>query len=308
MLKRMVVARRIQAAIEEQGRSPSDVAIFYRVNALSRQLELALLRHRIPFQVATGAAFYDRAEIKDLLGYLRLIYNPADRSAFLRVINTPLRGLGKKSQERLIRWSDREGLGLLDACARSGEVPQLSTRAVSKFQVFGRMIREFSLADSGTIEALLCHVIEKTAYTKAWVGSPAEQDQERLANVEELIADARQFDATYAEETSLEGFLERICLVNDTDAINSAGGQVTLMTLHAAKGLEFPMVFIIGVEEGLLPHERALRSENRQELEEERRLLFVGMTRAKEKLILTQAARRNMHGREVMTIPKPVYE
>src|SRR5690606_36352000 len=250
-----------------------------------------------------GVAFYDRAEIKDLLAYLRLIYNPLDRSAFVRVVNTPLRGLGKTSQDRLARWADREGISLLDACARAGEVPKLSKRAISKFKAFRELINDFSLADAGSVEALLQKIIERTAYTKGWIGSPSEQDQQKLANVEELIADARQFDNTYGEQTSLEGFLEQACLVSDTDAIDDSAGRVTLMTLHAAKGLEFPVVYVVGLEEGLLPHERALRSGERHELEEERRLLFVGMTRARERRFLTQARRRSIHGREVPTIP-----
>ena len=297
------IAQRIRTAIDEQGRNPSDFAIFYRVNALSRQLELAMLRYRVPYQVAAGVAYYDRAEIKDLIAYLRVIYNPADRSAFLRIINTPLRGLGKTSQDRLVRWADREGVGLLDACSRASEVPKLSKAAIAKFKAFGRMIGELSLADAGSVESLLTKVIDRTAYTKPWIGSPADQDQQRLANVEELVAAARQFDATYREETSLEGFLEQACLVSDTDAIDNTAGQVTLMTLHAAKGLEFTVVYLIGLEEGLLPHERALRSDDRHELEEERRLLFVGITRAKTELYLTQSLRRSIHGREMPTIP-----
>ena len=297
------IAAGIRTLIDEQGRSPNDFAIFYRVNALSRQLELALRRHRIPYQVAVGAAFYDRVEVKDLLAYLRLIYNPADRSAFLRVVNSPLRGLGKTSQDRLTRWADRQGIGLLVACERAQEIPKLSKRAIAKFRAFGSMITDFSLADAGSVESLLTTVIEKTAYTKPWIGSPADQDQQKLANVEELVAAARQFDATFGEETSLEGFLEQTYLVNETDSLDESAGQVTLMTLHAAKGLEFPVVYVVGLEEGLLPHERALRSDDRNELEEERRLLFVGMTRAEKKLCLTQSARRSIHGREMPTIP-----
>jgi DNA helicase II / ATP-dependent DNA helicase PcrA len=297
------IARSIQTAIEQQDRGPSDFAIFYRVNALSRQLELALRRHRVPYQVAAGVAFYDRAEIKDLLAYLRLIYNPQDRSAFLRAVNTPLRGLGKTSQDRLTRWAEREGVRLLEACTRAAEVPRLSKRAVTKFKAFRELIDDFSLADAGSVESLLQTIIERTAYTRGWIGSPAEQDQQKLANVEELIADARQFDNTYREQTSLEGFLEQACLVSDTDAIDDSSGRVTLMTLHAAKGLEFPVVYVVGLEEGLLPHERALRSDDRHELEEERRLLFVGMTRARQRLYLTQAQRRSIHGREMPTIP-----
>ncbi len=297
------LARRIRAAVDSGERSCNDFAIFYRVNALSRQLELALLRHRVPFQIASGVAFYDRAEIKDLICYLRLVYNPADRSAFLRVVNTPLRGLGQTSQNRLMAWADREGLTGLEACRRAGEVPKLSKRAVAGFRAFANLVEDLSLASAGSVENLITSIIERTSYTLPWEGSPAEKDQDRLANVQELLGAARQFDATFADEVTLEAFLEQACLVNDVDALDTTAGQVTLMTLHAAKGLEFPVVCILGVEEGLIPHERSLRDRDPHELEEERRLLFVGMTRAREQLWLTCTSRRSLRGRDLPTIP-----
>ncbi len=296
------IARKIGEMVESGERTYNDVAIFYRVNSLSRQLKHALRRHRVPFQVAAGVAFYDRAEVKDMLGYLRLAYNPADRAAFLRVINSPLRGLGKTSQDRLVAWAQREGLDFIAAARRAKEVPKLSKRAISGFGKFARMIDDLSLADAGSIENLLTSIIERTAYTKRWEGSPVEKEQQQLANVQELVAAAKQFDTTFGDETSLEGFLEQACLAGETDSLDDSSGQVTLMTLHAAKGLEFPVVVIVGVEEGLLPHERSLRENDPSEIEEERRLLFVGMTRAQHHLMLTETGRRAMHGRDVMTI------
>lgn len=299
------IARQIREAVDDGVRNYTDFAIFYRVNALSRQLENALMRHRVPFQVAAGVAFFDRAEIKDMLGYLRLVYNPADRTAFLRVVNKPLRGLGKTSQDRLVAWATREGIDFIEASKRASEVPKLSKRAINSFRKFAEMIEDFSLADAGSVENLLTSIIERTAYTKPWEGSPVEKEQQQLANVQELVTAARQYDATFADETSLEGFLEQSCLVNETDSLDDKSGQVTMMTLHAAKGLEFPVVYLVGVEEGLLPHERATRENDPAEIEEERRLLFVGMTRAQQKLILTETGRRSFRGRDQITIRSP---
>lgn len=299
------IASKIRELVDEGTYRWNDFAIFYRVNALSRQLETALMRHRIPLQVAAGVAFYDRAEVKDLLAYLRLIENPADAAAFLRIVNKPLRGLGKTSQNRLIRWAEMNQLPLLEAAKRASDVPKLSKNAVAGFRRFTQMMEGFSLADAGAVGDLLMEVIEKTRFTAAWEGSYNEADAEKLANVEELVGAARQYDEAIGDDRSLQGFLEQTALVSDTDWIDPESGQVTLMTLHAAKGLEFPVVFVVGVEEGLIPHERSLRENDRQEIEEERRLLFVGMTRAEQRLFLTESRVRSMHGRSVPTIRSP---
>lgn len=299
------IARKIHELVAEENYRWDDIAVFYRVNALSRQLEMAMLRHRIPVQVAAGVAFYDRAEIKDLLAYLRLIENPADATAFLRIVNKPLRGLGKTSQNRLIRWAASHHLTPIQAAVRAREIPQLSKRAIFGFQRFAEMIESCNLADAGSVGDLLLDVVQKTRYTAAWEGSYNETDSEKLANVEELVGAARQYDEALGEERSLQGFLEQTALVSDTDWIDNDSGQVTLMTLHAAKGLEFPVAFIVGVEEGLIPHERALKEGSRREIEEERRLLFVGITRAEKRLFLTESRVRAMHGRSVPTIQSP---
>jgi DNA helicase-2/ATP-dependent DNA helicase PcrA len=300
------IARRIRAAVARHGRHYDDFAVVYRINALSRLLEHALRRYRVPFQVAAGFEFYERAEIKDALAYLRLVHNPADRAAFVRIVNTPLRGLGKTSQDRLLRWADEQGLTCLEAAARAGEVPKLSKQARAGFRRFAEMMQEFSLADAGSVEGLLVRIIARTRLAAAWEGSPSEEDQQRLANVNELVSAARSCDRMLGSETSLEAFLEQTSLVNDTDSVDAAAGKVTLLTLHAAKGLEFPVVYIIGLEQGLLPHERAVSGDaDPHELEEERRLLFVGMTRAREELHLTIAQQRSIRGQERHTIPSP---
>jgi DNA helicase-2/ATP-dependent DNA helicase PcrA len=298
------IARLIKKAVADEGRRFDEFAVVYRINALSRLLELAFLRHRVPFQVAAGFAFYERAEIKDLIAYLRLIYNPADRSAFLRVVNTPLRGLGQTSQNRLSKWADDEGQTLLEAAAQPDKVPKLSKQAKAGFKRFAAMISEFSLADAGSVAGLLERVVSTTRLTAAWVGSQNDDDQQRIENVNELISAARAYDAVRGSEATLEGFLEQTSLVSDTDRLDPSAGQVTLMTLHAAKGLEYPVVHIIGVEQGLLPHERAVSGDaDPHELEEERRLLFVGMTRAQRELHLSWAQRRTVRGQERITIP-----
>jgi DNA helicase-2/ATP-dependent DNA helicase PcrA len=281
----------------------SDFAVFYRINALSREIERALARNRIPYQVAAGVAFYERAEIKDLLAYLRLIHNPADRAAFLRVVNTPTRGIGKGTVAKLADWADREGITLLEAARRAAEFPGLSARGTASLRRFAETIDDFAQRNDGSVAALIDAVLERTHYGFEWRESDVETDIQRAANIDELRNAAAQYDTQQAEDATLGGFLEETALVADVDSIDEAAGAVTLMTLHAAKGLEFPVVFIVAVEDGLLPHERATREGSRDEIEEERRLLFVGTTRAEERLILTRASVRTMHGKDYPSPP-----
>ena len=297
------VASEVRRLVESGERGWSDFALFYRVNALSREMERALTRHRVPYQVAAGVEFYKRAEIKDMLAYLRLIYNPHDSGAFLRIVNRPLRGIGKTTQRRLAEWADAEGIHLLEAAEKADQVPKLSKRAVAKLKNFARMLADFSQERIGSIDRLLETVIHRTGYTAGWRESESEQDQERLANVDELRTAARQYDRELEDEATLEGFLEMTSLASDVDGLEESAGAVTLMTLHAAKGLEFPVVYILAVEHGLIPHERSVRNEDLRELEEERRLLFVGMTRAEERLFLTQTVSREFRGRRLTTVP-----
>ncbi len=298
------IAKFIIEEVEAGRRTWSDFALLFRVNSLSRRLERACVRHRIPHQVASGVAFYERAEIKDLLAYLRLIVNPHDVAAFRRIINTPIRGIGKQTQNKLLRWSQVEGLDLLAACQQADRITGLGKRAAAGAKMFARMMAEFSLADTGSVEGLLRKVVEKTRYTYGWDNAhAAEDDVQRLANVNELIAAAAAHDHSVDGESSVEGFLEESTLVADLDSLDPLAGKVSLLTLHSAKGLEFPVVVIVGLEENLLPHERALRDNNYRELEEERRLLFVGITRAKQDLVLTRSVHRELRGRLEMTIP-----
>jgi DNA helicase-2/ATP-dependent DNA helicase PcrA len=296
------IAMHIRRAVDRGEFEYTDFAIFYRVNSLSRELELALARHKIPYQLAGSVAFYERTEVKDLLSYLKLINNPDDRVAFSRIVNKPLRGIGKTTQNKLIRWADEKGISLLEAAHQAADCPALSKRASTMVVRFAKMISGFSLADSGSVAQLMELVVDSTRLIDSWKESPDEEDQQRIANVNELVSTARKYDEIFGEETTLEGFLEVSTLASATDQLDAESGQVTLMTLHAAKGLEYPVVFIIGVEQNLIPHERVLREEFRDGLEEERRLFFVGITRAEQNLYLTQTRERSLRGRPWRTI------
>ncbi len=297
------IARAIAAAVEPGPTRCCDFAIFYRVNSLSREFETALTRHRIPYQIAGGFAFFERSEVKDVLAYLRLVANPQDRPAFLRVVNVPVRGIGAKSLERLVAWAEANRLTPLEAAARATECPRLPRRAALALAEFARQIAEFSDARLESVRMLLERILDRSGYLVSLKAGNTPQDQERLANVEELVNAAAQYDAGAEGNPTLEGFLETTALVADVDSVDGAANRVTLMTLHSAKGLEFPIVYIVGVEQNLLPHERALRTNDPGEYEEERRLLFVGMTRARQRLYLTRTETRGIRGRSLSSIP-----
>jgi DNA helicase-2/ATP-dependent DNA helicase PcrA len=281
----------------------SDVAIFYRINALSREFEIAFARNRVPFQVAAGQAFYDRTEVKDVLAYLRLIANPQDRSAFLRIVNVPARGIGKKSLDRLTASADAQRMPLLAAAEKAATIPGIPRKGAQELAHFAQVIGELGAKQIVSLAGFLELVLQRTQYLEQWRESPTEQDQQREANVEELLNAAAQYDLVERDNPTLEGFLETTALVSDIDSVDEAAERVTLMTLHAAKGLEFPIVYLVGVEQRLLPYERALQSDDPGEYEEERRLMFVGMTRARERLWLTRTQMRAVRGQRLASIP-----
>jgi DNA helicase-2/ATP-dependent DNA helicase PcrA len=297
------IANYIAGEVGAGKRRPRDFAVFYRMNALSRQLEHSLREYSIPYQMVNGVEFYQRKEIKDILAYLHLLNNPRDNVAFLRVINTPARGIGRSTIGHLMAHAEARGVPLLEAAREAGMIETLPKRAAVAVAKFVGMYDRLSLAAGGPVEEIMGLVLSETAYRQALIESASPEDDERLANIEELLTAAREYDEQNPGEAALEGFLEQASLVNETDAWEVDIDRVTLMTLHAAKGLEFPVVFIVAIEEGLLPHERS--RERNDQIEEERRLFFVGITRAQEELHLSMAKYRAFRGQSRMAIPSP---
>lgn len=295
------IAARIADEVRAGRRRPRDYAVFYRTNALSREFEHAFRAHGVPFQIVNGLEFYQRKEIKDVLAYLTLINNPRDDVQLLRVINTPVRGIGKTTIERLARHASQRGLTMLEAARESGMVADLPKKAAITVAKFVAMIDRLSSLATGAVEEMLGHVLTETEYRERLQESQTEEDQERLANIEELLTAARQFDERHAGLAHLEEFLEETSLTGDTDAWDDRADRVTLMTLHGSKGLEFPVVHVVALEQGLIPHERSQNQPD--ELEEERRLLFVGLTRAEEELHLSMAIAREFRGQRKFSVP-----
>jgi DNA helicase II / ATP-dependent DNA helicase PcrA len=295
------ISGRIAAEIQCSRRRPSDFAIFYRVNALSRAFEFALREAGVPYQMVNGLEFFQRQEIKDVLAHLHLLNNPLDSVALLRVINTPPRGIGKTTIARLQDHAAACGVPMLEAARQAGRISSIGRRAIESLTRFAALFDKLAAAAGGPIEETLGLVLSETGYQKRLRESDDEEDQERLANIEELLTVAREFDERRGAGGQLEAFLEETCLVSDTDAWESNANRVTLMTLHASKGLEFPVVFLTAVEEGILPHERS--QERPDQLEEERRLMFVGITRAQHELQISTARYRDFRGQRKLTIP-----
>jgi DNA helicase II / ATP-dependent DNA helicase PcrA len=277
---------------------PGQVAVFYRTNAQSRVFEEVFIRVGLPYRVVGGVRFYERREVRDLLAYLRLIANPADEVSLRRVLNTPKRGIGDRAEEYVAAHAQRTGTTFAEALTRPADVPGLAARsaaAIGGFNTLMAGLRE--LAATAPVAEIAEAVLDRTGYIEALENSSDLQDASRVENLEELVSVAREFDGLH-EEGTLADFLEQVSLVADADEIpdgDDHGGMVTLMTLHTAKGLEFPVVFLTGLEEEVFPHQRSLT--NKKELEEERRLAYVGITRAMERLYLTWAVRRNWYGR-----------
>ena len=291
-------------SLRRDGRQPSDFAVMYRVNAQSRALEEMCLRYDVPYLLVGSVRFYQRQEIKDLVCYLRLIANHNDDVSFRRIVNVPTRGIGQRTMNELSRLAWELGASLYAAIDGTAEmlerpgnyVAPLPARSIRALQEFKAMIDDLT-AKSAEFEpaALIDAVLKRTGYGD-YIEGDSERGEERLENIRELRSVAKDF-LDLGEENLLTAFLERVSLVSDADNVGESADAVTLITLHQAKGLEFPVVFIVGMEEGVLPHMRSIDSGDPAEIEEERRLCYVGVTRAKEKLHLVRAFRRGFRGR-----------
>jgi DNA helicase II / ATP-dependent DNA helicase PcrA len=298
------VAQEVDRLADAGEATPGQVAVFYRTNAQSRVFEEIFIRVGLPYRVVGGVRFYERREVRDLLGYLRLIANPADEVSLRRVLNVPKRGIGDRAEEYVAAYAQRQRISFAEALRVPADVPGLAGRSANAISGFNQLLEELrDIAEAGPVGDLAEAILDRTGYIEALQNSSDLQDQSRIENVEELVSVAREYDGSHPEGT-LADFLEQVSLVADADEIpegDEHGGMVTLMTLHTAKGLEFPVVFLTGMEEEVFPHQRALTDP--KELEEERRLAYVGITRAEQRLYLTRAYRRMWWGRPAQHVP-----
>lgn len=278
----------------ESIRAYRDMAVFYRINAQSRAMEDELVKHRIPYTVVGGMKFYERKEIKDVLAYLKLMNNPSDGLSLKRIINVPTRGIGEKTIEKIESFSREKGLPLYEGLRQAIGEGWLTPGAKAKMKEFIQLIEEFR-KDLGslTLSQLTLTLLAKTEYLQRLKEEGTDEAFSKMENIDELINVMMGLEQG-EEKVSLESFLDKVSLVTDVDLYEDKGNRVSLMTLHCAKGLEFPIVFIVGIEEGLLPHYR--RGEEIEDMEEERRLFYVGMTRAKKRLFLSRAEKRSTFG------------
>ncbi|HEY8625761.1 MAG TPA: UvrD-helicase domain-containing protein [Solirubrobacteraceae bacterium] len=295
------VTGEIQRLVDE-GVSRAEVAVFYRTNSQSRVLEDTLVRAEIAYQVIGGTKFYDRAEIKDAIAYLTVLVNPQDVGAFTRIVNSPRRGIGSTSLSRVLSFANTMGTSIWDAASEPEQVPGLGAAAIKALRRFmGTMhvLRE-RIEQQASIATLLKELLQETGYLEALEAERTIEAQGRIENLEELVNVAAEYDGSDSGEASLAEFLQQVALVADADARTDEEGLITLMTLHNAKGLEYPIVFMLGCEEGVFPHSRALDEGG---LEEERRLCYVGITRAERDLYLTFARTRTVFGARSYGIP-----
>jgi DNA helicase-2/ATP-dependent DNA helicase PcrA len=301
------VAAEIERLGEEHGVKRSDIAVFYRTNAMSRIMEDTLVRFEVPYQVIGGTKFYDRAEVKDAVAYLSLLLNPADQVSFLRIVNSPRRGIGNTTQGRLASYANTTGLTIWEVAERAEEVPGLSAaavKAVSRF--FATMDLLKARVDAGAAVAdIVQAVLSESGYVEALEAERTVEAEGRIENLDAFTEAAAEFDLNREQEGDsevppLEEFLQQISLLSDQDSIEEEEDQVTLMTVHNAKGLEYDTVFVIGCEDGSFPHMMALEEGGE---EEERRLCYVAITRARQRLYMTWARERRLFGRSERNLP-----
>jgi DNA helicase-2/ATP-dependent DNA helicase PcrA len=296
------VADEIDRLTDAGDAKPSDVAVFYRTNAQSRVFEEVFIRTGLPYKVVGGVRFYERKEVRDALAYLRVLVNPEDTVSLRRILNVPKRGIGDRAEAGIDALALRERISFSAALRRADEAPAIASRSVNAINAFLEILDELqAMVDSGAPpDDILDVALHRSGYHDELVKSTDPQDETRLENLDEFISVAREFveaAAAAGEPADLGAFLERVALVADADQIpdqGDDGGVVTLMTLHTAKGLEFPVVFLTGMEDGVFPHSRSLT--DMKELEEERRLAYVGITRARQRLAISRAAVRSAYG------------
>ncbi len=283
------IVRRVKNAVDARFRTYAEFAVLYRTNAQSRSVEEAFVRFGVPYRIVGGQRFYDRKEIKDLIAYLRLLYQPEDRVSFERIVNVPTRGIGTKSLESFYAWQQTGDMTLQQALSTASDASGISGKAKKGLLELGDIFTSArEVLDETPLPALIESLLRRIDYY-SYLDDKTPQGESRKENVRELISVAKSY-----QELGLDGFLEEVALVSDVDSMENGSNVVTLMTLHAAKGLEFPVVFMTGLEETMFPHSRALYDQS--EMEEERRLCYVGMTRAKEELYLSYATSRMLYG------------
>jgi DNA helicase-2/ATP-dependent DNA helicase PcrA len=297
------IANTIDTLTDNDGYKPSDMAVFYRTNAQSRSVEDIFVRVGMPYRVVGGVRFYERKEVRDAIAYLRALANPADEVSLRRILNTPKRGIGDRAEAMVEAFAQRERISFAEALDRAAEAPGIATRSLTSITAFTTLMSDLrTILESGATPAtVLQAVLEQSGYLLELQSSSDPQDEARVENLAEFESVAQEF-ATENPEGTMIDFLERISLVADADQIPDAdGGVVTLMTLHTAKGLEFPVVFLTGMEDGVFPHMRSLGDP--KELEEERRLAYVGITRARQRLYLTRSMVRSAWGSPAFNPP-----
>lgn len=283
------IVRRIRNGVDGGFRKHRDFAVLYRTNAQSRAIEEVFVQYGIPYRIVGGVRFYDRKEVKDVLAYIRLMYQPDDSASFERIVNVPTRGIGAKSLQNFYAWQSHQQLSLSEALARVAECPGLPAKAKNGLLEFNDILASArTVAEDTSVSGIIDSLVRRVDYLH-FVDDGTVQGESRKENVQELLSVAKEY-----QDVGLEGFLEEVSLLSDLDSADFNSDAVTLMTLHGAKGLEFPVVFMAGLEETIFPHSRALYDQ--QEMEEERRLCYVGMTRAREELYLIYAAARLLYG------------
>jgi DNA helicase-2/ATP-dependent DNA helicase PcrA len=298
------VARNIQDIMKDHSVSYDDIAIFYRTNSQSRAIEEELRSYRIPYQIIGGVKFYDRMEVKDLICYLRLIMNENDDASFMRVLNIPTRGIGKVTADKIINFAHSQNTSLMKAAQEMCDHNALNAGTTKKLMGFVNAVRYLRVqSQEQRPSEFIKFMIDHLQFVEYLKFEKPEDHPQRVENINELINVMTKFERERGQEATLSQFLEEVALVSDIDELDAAQHSVKLMTLHVSKGLEYPYVFIVGFEDGIFPSNQSIENMNPEQLEEERRLCYVGMTRAKEKLFLSYAQNRMQWGQELKNLP-----